>query len=255
MEKYSTSWRSPLSPTLWPANAFSLGRVALMVVAIASAGIGGLVLSIVIIRVTGIPLLGPHKSVQLNAGFTVLQTLTFLCALAATLALLPRTARRSLAQLGLRVPRLADAGAAGIGTIAMFAAVQVAAYAQKALFHIDGTQQDIQIFGTSHDPRLIVSFIILAVCLAPIVEETIFRGFLFNALLRWTPPILAIALTGLFFGAAHGDLVALFPLACGGAVLATVYYRTGSLTASMITHGLFNTVSVVLFLAGGGKNA
>jgi membrane protease YdiL (CAAX protease family) len=255
VEKYSTSRLSPLSPTLWPADAFSLVRVALMLLGIVGAGAAGLILSIVFIRVSGMPLFGPNKQPQLNAAFLLLQTVTFVFALTATLVSLPHVARRSLAELGLRRPRLSDAGAAVIGAVAMFAVVELAAIAQKFFLHIDGTQQDIQIFSTAHDPRLIASFIVLAVGLAPVVEETIFRGFLLNALLRWMPPVIAIILTGVLFGAAHGDRVALFPLACGGIVLATVYYRTGSLVASMATHGLFNAISVVLFLAGGGKGA
>jgi len=90
----------------------------------------------------------------------------------------------------------------------MYLAAFAASVVQKALFHIDGTAQDIQIFGSTHDPRLIAGFIGLAVCIAPVVEEAVFRGFLFNALLRWLPAAAAVAVSGLVFGAAHADPVA-----------------------------------------------
>ncbi|MBV8580931.1 MAG: hypothetical protein JOZ86_09865, partial [Candidatus Eremiobacteraeota bacterium] len=41
---------------------------------------------------------------------------------------------------------------------------------------------------------------------------------------------------------------AIFPLIASGIVLALVYYRTVSLPASMITHGLFNAFTVVAVL-------
>ena len=37
----------------------------------------------------------------------------------------------------------------------------------------------------------------------------------------------------------------MIPLAVGGVVLALVYYRSGSLIASMLTHGLFNAATFV----------
>ena len=93
----------------------------------------------------------------------------------------------------------------------------------------------------------------LAVFIAPVVEELVFRGFVFNALLRYVNVGLAAAGSGIIFGLAHFDATAFFPLACAGVVLAFVYYRSGSLTASMLTHGGFNAVNVVLVLLTEGK--
>ena len=89
---------------------------------------------------------------------------------------------------------------------------------------------------------------------APIFEELAFRGFIFNALLRYLPLWLAVVLSAAVFGLAHGvgqpgNSGALFPLAAGGAVLALVYYYSRSLTASMITHATFNLFTVVLVVA------
>jgi membrane protease YdiL (CAAX protease family) len=111
----------------------------------------------------------------------------------------------------------------------------------------------VQLFGTTHDRNLIYGLIILAVFIAPVVEEVIFRGFVFNAFLRYVPVGLAAIASGVIFGLAHFDPTAFFPLSCGGIVLALVYYRTGSLISSMLTHGTFNAVNVVLVLVTGGK--
>jgi len=78
------------------------------------------------------------------------------------------------------------------------------------------------------------------------MEEFIFRGFLFNALLRYMPLWSAAVVSGLIFGISHGSPTAFLPLAASGVVLAYVYARSGSLTASMLTHALFNLVNVGL---------
>ena len=62
----------------------------------------------------------------------------------------------------------------------------------------------------------------------------------------------AVVAAAIVFGFSHmqpGNAGALVPLMAGGAVLAFVYARTGSLIASMITHATFNLVTVVAVLA------
>jgi membrane protease YdiL (CAAX protease family) len=47
---------------------------------------------------------------------------------------------------------------------------------------------------------------------------------------------------------AHGDLFAAVPLALGGMILCYVYYRSRNAFASMISHCLFNLLSIVALL-------
>ncbi|HXM08008.1 MAG TPA: CPBP family intramembrane glutamic endopeptidase, partial [Candidatus Acidoferrum sp.] len=51
-------------------------------------------------------------------------------------------------------------------------------------------------------------------------------------------------ISAILFGLAHGDAFAAIPLALGGIVLCAVYYRTRNAFASMISHGLFNGLSL-----------
>ena len=60
----------------------------------------------------------------------------------------------------------------------------------------------------------------------------------------WTGAIVS----GVLFGIAHGDLFAGVPLALGGIVLCGVYYLTRNAFASMISHALFNSFSIVMLL-------
>jgi membrane protease YdiL (CAAX protease family) len=59
-------------------------------------------------------------------------------------------------------------------------------------------------------------------------------------------------LSGVLFGIAHGDIYAALPLALGGIVLCAVYYRTRNAFAPMISHALFNGLSIVALLVAPG---
>ncbi len=253
MEKLSTSQPSPLSPTLWPANAFSPSRCLVFVGSIAGAFVIGLIGAWVSVRLGGPRPIRSGANLQLTSGLLIAQIVAYIPLLGAAIPLLPYVARRSLGDLGLHAPTLTDVRAGIIGAIAMYLVAEAAALMQKFTLHIEGTQQAVALFGTTHDPLLIYGLVVLAVFIAPVVEEVIFRGFLFNALLRYVPVGIAVATSGIIFGLAHFDRTAFFPLACGGVILAVVYYRTGSLASSMLTHGTFNAANVVLVLITGGK--
>jgi uncharacterized protein len=163
------------------------------------------------------------------------------------LVAVPYIARRSLGELGLRPLRPAHVLAGILGAIGMFAAVSIVA-AVQALFLGEHEQNVVRLFEQAHNGPTLIAFVVITVSVAPFVEEFVFRGFVFNALLRRIPFTAAAFVSGVLFAASHADPYALVPLTFGGAVLATVYYRTGSLVASMITHGLFNGTSLLLIL-------
>jgi membrane protease YdiL (CAAX protease family) len=253
VEKTSTSRRSPLSPTLWPADAFSPIRCLIFVGSVGLAFALGLGCASIAVLLGGPAPIRSGKNLQLTSGLLVAQIVAYIPLLATALPLLPFAAKRTLREIGLHAPTLSDLRAGAIGAAAMYVVAEAAALVQRFTFHIEGTQQAVALFGTTHDRTLIYGLIVLAVFIAPVVEETIFRGFVFNAFLRYVPVAWAAIASGLIFGLAHFDQTAFFPLACAGIVLAVVYYRTGSLASSMLTHGTFNAVNVVLVLVTGGK--
>lgn len=82
---------------------------------------------------------------------------------------------------------------------------------------------------------------------APLAEETLYRGILFAGLAQRLPFAAAAGISGAMFAVAHGLSVALpiFSLAVG---LAWVYARTRTLWGPILTHGLVNAISLgVLF--------
>jgi membrane protease YdiL (CAAX protease family) len=93
-----------------------------------------------------------------------------------------------------------------------------------------------------------------AVIVAPLVEETVFRGFVYGVLKRFTEPFFAAITSSALFALAHfhlGSAVPLFVLALG---FTGAYERTGSLMVPMLMHALFNGISLVALLVMGGSS-
>jgi membrane protease YdiL (CAAX protease family) len=202
-------------------------------------------------KLLGLTIATRDGALQLTATLLIVQLFSYVPVLAVAIPLLPAVAARPLSALGLRAPRASDIGAGILGAIGMYLLAEIAAFAQASLTHTKGTEKAVQLFGTTHDPVLTAGLAGIAVFIAPFVEELLFRGFVFNALLRYLPFRYAAVLSAIIFGAAHGDVNAFFPLACAGIVLAAVYYRTGSLAASMLSHATFNAINVALVYALG----
>lgn len=92
----------------------------------------------------------------------------------------------------------------------------------------------------------IVGLAFLTVVVAPIVEEVVFRGFVFTALRSAMPVGAAAVVSGVLFGVVHvfGSPVAfLVPLALLGTVLALIAWKTGSLYPCIALHALNNCIA------------
>ncbi len=164
------------------------------------------------------------------------------------LLLLPWASRLSLRALGYRPPSARDLLAAFLGSLVMALVANGGASLIQSLLHTNQDQQAVEMLRQLHDPRLLIAFTVFACVLAPLMEETIFRVFLFNAVRRYLGFWPGALVSGLCFGVAHGDPIASLPLALGGVVLAFVYYRTNNAFASMVTHGLFNSYTILALI-------
>jgi membrane protease YdiL (CAAX protease family) len=211
-------------------------------------GAGLVLASVVAVRmgVTQRDVVGEH----LSWGILVGQIASYAVIVPTLLFVLPWLSRRSLGDLGLRAPDARAIGVAVLGALAMYAVTLGLAGVQFGFTHAKPEEAATALFSNSHDPVLMIAFGLLAVAIAPFVEELAFRGFLFNAVLRYAPVWLAAVISGAVFGLSHGSLSAFVPLAGSGVVLAYVYYITGSLPASMLTHALFNAINVGLIALG-----
>jgi membrane protease YdiL (CAAX protease family) len=245
----STSTISPAWPTSWPKDSFRGPWTWILAFLVASVFVTTFVI--------GVSQSSSNVSFKtLPPAFVIFSLLlTFVIeglVLVVVLASLPAISKFSLAELGFRkITRTAFVGGI-LGAIAMIVIANGGASLIDYFAHSKHEQDVIQLFRGIHDPVTIAIFVLFACVFAPFAEESIFRVFFFNLGLRYGGFWAGAILSGVLFGLAHGDLYAAVPLALGGMILCYVYYRTENAFASMISHSLFNAVSIVALLFAPG---
>jgi uncharacterized protein len=237
----STSAISPAWPTCWPKDSFKSIWTWLLAGFIASLFVFAFVAGL---KTGRIPAVSPLEFDALIVLQFVLEGALIVLVLAA----LPSLSKFSLRELGFRLPSAAAVGTAVLGAIAMVVVANGGAALIDYLAHSQHQQDIVQIFKQIHNPTTTAVFAAFAIVFAPFAEETFFRIFFFNLGLRYGGFWTGAVLSGVLFGIAHGDLYAALPLALGGIVLCAVYYRTRNAIAPMISHALFNAVSIVALL-------
>lgn len=88
---------------------------------------------------------------------------------------------------------------------------------------------------------------LLFTCMA---EEAYFRGLIHKQLNRYLHYSIGIAVSAILFGLAHygaGRIDYVFSAMVAGVGYAYVYHRTGSLSASMLSHWLLNLIHFIFF--------
>jgi len=112
-------------------------------------------------------------------------------------------------------------------------------------------QQDIAtMFTSAATPLWLKSYlIVLAVIVAPIVEETCFRGILLPLFIRNDKPIAAIFLVSILFAFVHFHIPSIAPLAGIAAAFSLAYIHTGSLITPIIMHAIFNSISITMLIS------
>jgi uncharacterized protein len=106
--------------------------------------------------------------------------------------------------------------------------------------------------------RTAILFVAMAVLVAPLAEETLFRGYLYPMFARWFGVIPSIVITGVLFGLMHGpqlggakSLIAVMSFV--GIIFTVARARTGSVFASYLMHLGYNSlIGASLILATHG---
>lgn len=94
-----------------------------------------------------------------------------------------------------------------------------------------------------------LSFSILMACIAaPVVEEFLFRGYMYGTVRRLTNPVFAAVIIGGLFAVVHGNLPALLPLWVFSILLCLAYEFTRCLWVPVGMHVFFNAANIVLML-------
>jgi membrane protease YdiL (CAAX protease family) len=94
-----------------------------------------------------------------------------------------------------------------------------------------------------------VLLVVFGVCFAPIIEEIIFRGFLFSVLAKFGGGRLAVPATAVLFALMHApqlwpSLAGILLILVVGCVLSIVRERSNSLIPSFIVHTAYNGMLV-----------
>lgn len=116
----------------------------------------------------------------------------------------------------------------------------------SALVGSDGSQDTLSRFGADEDVGLRVGAALLVIVVAPVVEEVLFRGFMYRCVRNAFGALVGALTIGVIFGLIHltdSQSAPLVPLlAVLGALMCVVYERTGSLLVPIALHVVNNTV-------------
>lgn len=151
-------------------------------------------------------------------------------------------------------PGRSTALAVAITAIALPVALIVLGGLVALLFKLFGETPEQQItvsFLRNHPPPWQIAVMgFTAIVLAPIAEETLFRGILYTAIKQRGHRQAAIWGTSILFALIHFNLSALVPLIFLGLVWTWLYERTQNLIAPIVGHMLFNAINFIAIVTG-----
>ncbi|MFL6499834.1 MAG: CPBP family intramembrane glutamic endopeptidase [Candidatus Udaeobacter sp.] len=136
----------------------------------------------------------------------------------------------------------------GTGAILLFFAyplIGVSESINQRLFGGGSSKQSIvEFFNGSRTIQQRALIIVFAVAIAPLVEEFVFRFFIYGVLRRYVGCFLGVVLSSLLFAAAHAHFPSFVPLFILGSCFAIAYEWSGSILVSMTMHCLFNSLTL-----------
>ncbi|MEF8788007.1 MAG: CPBP family intramembrane glutamic endopeptidase [Planctomycetota bacterium] len=113
-------------------------------------------------------------------------------------------------------------------------------------------QQAVKIIGQSSSTVVWASMIGFAVLVAPVVEETVFRGVLYLPIRSRLGPVAAGLIVSIIFAAIHHYVWGFPQLLVIGLILTAVFEATGTLLVPVAVHALYNVaIMCVLWMHGG----
>lgn len=109
-------------------------------------------------------------------------------------------------------------------------------------------QDAVQLLQETDSPATFFGLVFLAVIVAPIVEETVFRAGIFRFFKGRASLPAALLISGTLFGLVHGNLQSLPGLITVGVCLGLAYELSGNLRVPIFFHAFFNLNSILWIL-------
>jgi membrane protease YdiL (CAAX protease family) len=138
--------------------------------------------------------------------------------------------------------------ALGTGAMLLFFAYPLIGLSEavnRRFFAGDSSKQSIvEFFSGSRTIEQRIMIIVFALAIAPIVEEFVFRFFIYGVLKRYFGWVAGMILSAGLFAAAHAHFPSFVPLFVLGSCFAIAYEWSGSLLVSMTMHSLFNSLTL-----------
>ncbi len=119
-------------------------------------------------------------------------------------------------------------------------------------------QDLIAMFANADSAWMVTIMLALAIVIAPLTEELIFRAGLFRYFRTRMPHWVAVLAPAIFFATLHVNwktlqgLSSLAPLTVLAMIFSLAYERTGRIGTAIVAHALFNLNTVVLIFSGVG---
>ena len=166
---------------------------------------------------------------------------------------------RLRALMGQRAPRLSDVGiGVGIGLLCLLGqriiALGIAAVAEGLGAELPVVQETFRMIAQR--PGAVPLFVVTTVVLAPLAEEVLFRGVLFQGLRQrtgfWVAALVSAALFTLPHLAEGGGVFASGVISSGilplGVVFAALVERRRSLAPAIVAHATYNAIGVAVLI-------
>lgn len=160
--------------------------------------------------------------------------------------------------LGFRRPQRPHLLAGTVAFAVLWSLLQVAVTMPLAN-HLSGERQDLGVFAdVEGDVGLLLVLVGLSWSLGALVEEAAFRGYLLTRLREVTGAgtvgvVVSVVVSSVLFGVLHGEqgLVGVVVVSLDAVAFCLLRLHYGTVWASVLAHGLMNTLGLVTFFVVG----
>jgi membrane protease YdiL (CAAX protease family) len=136
------------------------------------------------------------------------------------------------------------------GAVLLFFAYPLIGLAETLTQRLFGTgssrQSIVELFSASPTIQQRIMIIVFAVAIAPVIEEFLFRFFLYGVFRRYFGRFIGIVANALLFAAAHTHLPSFAALFVLGSCFTLAYEWSRSILVPMTMHSLFNAVTLTV---------